>query len=136
MFRIPTLALFASMLISAAPAPAAACTGSNPAITDVRVQSVVPQGRAMRWTLAGTVVNQGTEGQPTNVLQSVAIYAYGQKLDQRSIPPLRAGQTFSFIYPYMRAFDAGKGTTTLDFRIVMEQGQNCNPANGTYTIRF
>lgn len=136
MFRILTVALFASLLIPAAPASAAGCVGANPAITDVSVQSVVPQGRAMRWTLAGTVENLGTQGQPTNVLQSVAVYAYGQKLDERSIPPLRAGQTFSWIYPYMRAFDAGKGTTTLDFRIVMEQGQNCNPANGTYTIRF
>lgn len=136
MFRILTLALFATMLISAAPALAAGCVGSNPAMTDVRVQSVVPQRRAMRWTLAGTVENLGTESQPLNVLQSVVISAYGQKLDQRSIPPLRAGQTFSFIYPYMRATDAGKGTTTLDFRIEMTQGQNCNPANGTYTIRF
>lgn len=135
MFRILTLALFAAMLISAAPA-AAGCVGSNPAMTDVRVQSVVPERRAMRWTLAGTVENLGTQSQPLNVLQSVAIFAYGQKLDQRSIPPLRAGQTFSFIYPYVRAVDAGKGTTTLDFRIEMTQGQNCNPANGVYTIRF
>jgi hypothetical protein len=133
MFRITIVTLCASMLISAA--PAIACTGPNPAIEWVKVQSVVPQGGENRFTIAGNITNLGS-AQPLNVLQYVSISAYGQRLDRRSIPPLRAGQSFSFIYPYFRSNQSGRGTSTLDFQIVMEQGVNCNPSNGHRSLTF
>jgi hypothetical protein len=133
MFRITILTLCASMLISAA--PALACTGPNPAIEWVKVQSVVPQGGENRFMIAANITNLGS-AQPLNVLQYVSISAYGQRLDRRSIPPLRAGQSFSFIYPYFRSTQSGRGTSTLDFQIVMTQGVNCNPNNGHYSLTF
>jgi hypothetical protein len=133
MFRITILTLCASMLIPAA--PAFACNGPNPAIEWIKIQHVMPQGGENRYTIAGNITNLGST-QPLNVLQYVSISAYGQRLDRRSIPPLRAGQSFSFIYPYFRSDQAGRGSSQLDFQIVMEQGVNCNPANGHYSLVF
>ncbi len=133
MFRITIFALCASMLVSAA--PALACTGPNPAIDWVKIQHVMPQGGENRFTIAANIVNRGS-AQPLDVLQYVSISAYGQRLDRRSIPPLRAGQAFSFIYPYFRSDQAGRGTSTLDFQIVMDRGVNCNPNNGHYSLTF
>lgn len=138
---IRTMAVIGFVLAQTAPAAAATCAGADPAITSVAVKSVARNGLLDRYTLVGTVTNVGSEAQASNVLQFVDIYQYGRKLDSRSIPPLPAAEsrTFSFIWP--RSSDAGRGTTTLDFRLdlraPMPPGREaCNPSNGTYRLTF
>jgi hypothetical protein len=134
MIRFFTAALVALAL---APAPAsAACLGSNPAITHVGVQSKMTRGQATMFHLVGTVTNEGTSGQPPNVLQFVDIWHDGEKMDSRGIPPLPLAGSHSFSYDFVRASDAGAGTTTLIFKIDVTSGTNCNPGNGTYKVTF
>ena len=114
----------------------AACLGPNPAITHVGVQSKMTRGQATMYHLVGTVTNEGSAGQPPNALQFVDIWHDGDKLDSRGIPPLPLGGSHNFSYDFIRASDAGAGTTTLIFKIDMTSGTNCNPANGTYKATF
>ena len=116
--------------------PAATCGGANPAITSVAVQNVTTNGGLNVYHLSGTVTNLGSMGQPSNTLQFVDIWQYGQKLDDRGIPPLAPGQSYTFGYDWQRSSEAANGTTTLSFRMRMRQGEDCNPANGVYRIRF
>jgi subtilase family serine protease len=134
MIRTVTAILF---VVALAPvgAAAATCAGSNPAITSAVVRSVTTAGMVNRYHVAGTVTNLGI-AEAGNVLQFVDIYVDGQKQDSRGIPPLANGQSYTFTYVWLRAADAGKNTTTLNFRIDMTQGNDCNPANGTYNLTF
>jgi len=127
--------LFALALVPLA-APAATCAGANPAITSVVVKNVTSSGTVDVYHLVGTVTNLGNQGQPSNTLQFVDIYTDTVKHDDRGIPPLAAGKSYSFGYNWTRSSDAGKGTTTMQFRIDMRQGSNCNPANGSSSITF
>jgi hypothetical protein len=95
-------------------ANAATCVG--PAISGVVVKNVDTVGNLNHYQIAGMVVNNGPT-QSSSVLQSVDIYQGDQKLDTRSIPPLKAGQSYAFTYVADRASDAGKGTTTLKFQL-------------------
>jgi hypothetical protein len=117
-------------------AAAATCAGANPAITSVAVKNVTSNGSLNDYHLVGTVTNLGSMAQSRDVLQFVDIYAYGEKKDSRGIPPLAPGQSSTFSYLWQRSVGAGNGTTTLDFRIAMHQGEDCNPANGTYHVTF
>ncbi|MBV8373882.1 MAG: hypothetical protein JO302_00075 [Candidatus Eremiobacteraeota bacterium] len=131
--------LFTALLIAAAlmPAPAAAaCLGSNPAITHVSVINHTTSGQVSRYHLVGTVTNEGTSGQPSNTLQFVTIWHDTDKVDSRGIPPLALGASYNFSYDWLRAPDAGAGTTKLTFRMDVRSGSNCNPANGTYSVTF
>ena len=116
--------------------PAATCGGANPAITSVAVQNVTTNGGLNVYHLSGTVTNLGSMGQPSNTLQFVDIWQYGQKLDDRGIPPLAPGRSYTFGYDWQRSSEAANGTTTLSFRMRMRQGEDCKPANGVYRIRF
>jgi|HubBroStandDraft_4_1064222.scaffolds.fasta_scaffold00004_91 hypothetical protein len=133
--RVLTAGLFALALVSTA-APAATCAGPNPAITSVVVKSVTSTGTVDVYHLVGTVTNLGSQGQPSNTLQFVDIYTDTVKHDDRGIPPLGAGKSYTFGYDWTRSADAGKGTTTMQFRIDTRQGSNCNPANGSSSITF
>jgi len=115
-------------------AVAATCAGANPAITSVSVKSVTSDGRLNSYHIAGTVTNLGSAGQPSNTLQFVDIWQYGNKLDDKGIPPLAPGQSASFSYTWQRSAEAARGSTVLNFRIRMEQGSDCNPGNGTYNL--
>lgn len=139
MLRITIILTLLALTQTSVASATAACAGADPSITAVTVQSVTPQGGPNglnRYNLVGTVVNTGSEAQASNVLQFVDIYAYGNKLDERGIPPLRPGQSYTFSYPWLRSSDAGNGTTTLNFRMDMRQGQDCSPTNGSYSLRF
>jgi hypothetical protein len=142
MFRTTALALlaFAQMLAGAA---SAACVGADPAIASVSVKGVTQggPGGVNRYNIAGTVVNMGSEGQASNVLQFVNIYENGDKLDSRGVPPLKAGQSYTFSYAVLRSADAGKGTGILSFRLDVRQPsppgrEDCNPSNDSFTLRF
>lgn len=111
---LSALALAASAQIL--PVQAQGCSAAGPAISSVSVSSATPDGNMTRYTLTGTVVNGGGS-QPSNMLQSVAIFMAGDKLDSRSIPPLQAGQSYKFSYDYLRSRDAGNGTTRLAFKL-------------------
>ncbi|HYL28047.1 MAG TPA: hypothetical protein VEW74_09450 [Candidatus Nitrosotalea sp.] len=114
----------------------AACQGPNPAITHVAVQTHMTRGQATMYHLVGTVTNEGTSGQPSNVLQFVDIWHDGDKLDSRGIPPLPLGGSHNFSYDFIRASDAGAGTTTLVFKIDITSGSNCSDADDTYKVTF
>jgi hypothetical protein len=129
-------ALVATLALTPLGAPAATCAGANPAITSVVVKNVTSNGQLNTYHIVGTVTNLGSQAQPSNTLQFVDIYAETDKHDDRGVPPLAPGQSYSFGYDWQRSTDAGSGTTTVHFRIEMRQGSNCNPANGTNSVTF
>jgi|GEM_PF-747604 len=133
------LVLIAQTLAVSAPA-SAACSGADPALVSVRLASVMPEGGNKRYRFSGRVVNVGRSGQPSNTLQFVEIYDRGIKLDNRGIPPLRPGGSYTFGYDYLRSADAGDGTSKLTFVIHMRSptgsAQNCSPNNDRYEVRF
>ncbi len=133
MIRTISIVLFLLAQTGAA-AVAATCAGANPAITSVAVKNVTSDGRLNDYHIVGTVTNLGSSGQPNNTLQFVDIWQYGNKLDDKGIPPLAPGQSASFSYMWQRSAEAARGSTILNFRIRMEQGSDCNPGNGTYSL--
>ena len=133
MIRTISIVLFLLAQTGAA-AVAASCAGANPAITSVAVKNVTSDGRLNDYHIVGTVTNLGSAGQPNNTLQFVDIWQYGNKLDDKSIPPLAPGQSSSFSYVWQRSAEAPRGSTVLNFRVRMEQGSDCNPGNGTYSL--
>ncbi|MBV8531994.1 MAG: hypothetical protein JO104_11820 [Candidatus Eremiobacteraeota bacterium] len=134
MIRTLILGLF---ILAVSPQPAvAACAGPNPAITSVHVPYHNTKGQLNIYHIVGTVTNEGSSGQPSNVLQFVDIYQYGQKLDSRGIPPLAAGASYNFSYNWARSVEAAAGSSMMNFRMDMRSGINCNPANGTYSVMF
>lgn len=133
MIRTISIVLFLLAQTGAA-AVAATCAGANPAITAVAVKNVTSDGRLNDYHIVGTVTNLGSSGQPNNTLQFVDIWQYGNKLDDKGIPPLAPGQSASFSYMWQRSAEAARGTTVLNFRMRMEQGSDCNPGNGTYSL--
>ncbi len=133
MIRTISIVLFLLAQTGAA-ALAATCAGANPAITSVAVKNVTSDGRLNDYHIEGTVTNLGSAGQPNNTLQFVEIWQYGNKLDDKGIPPLAPGHSASFSYMWQRSAEAARGTTILNFRIRMEQGSDCNPGNGTYSL--
>lgn len=135
MIRVLTVALFAALLAPLG-ASAASCAGANPAITSAVVKNVTPAGQLNTYHMTGTVTNLGSTGQPSSTLQFVDIYVDGQKRNDRGIPPLAAGQSYSFAFDWSRSGDAGPGTTTVRFRIRMVKGSDCNPANGSNSVTF
>ncbi len=135
MLRITTLAFAVLVLSATAVAPAAMCSGTDAAITTVSVKSVSTSNMTNHYMLTGTVSNLGTQGQANNVLQHVDIWLNDQKLDDRSIPPLAAGQSATFTYPWTRAVEAGKGSTVMTFKLD-GQGPDCYPANDHFTLTF
>lgn len=135
MIRV-AIAILVALALAPLEAAAATCEGPNPAITAAKVIGVTNAGTENVYRLSGTVTNLGGSRQPTNTLQHVGIYYAGDRLDSRSIPPLLAGQSFTFTYDWQRALDAGPGTTTVEFRMNMRRGENCYPANGTNSVTF
>jgi hypothetical protein len=135
MFRtILASALFLAPL-SAAPA-AAACSGAAPAITSVAVKDVTVQGGLNAYDLSGTVVNRGDTGQAAGVMQFVDIYAGAVKLDSKGIPPLAAGQSYTFSYVSSRSRDAGDGTSRLRFQLDPQPSTECTGGSASYAVRF
>lgn len=135
---IVTVMLLGQLATNAA---AATCAGADPAITSVKVQNVSSNGSLNSYTLVGTVTNLGSQKQASNVLQFVDIYQDRTRLNDRGIPPLAPGQSYTYSYLWQRAADAGNGTTTFHFNLRMVQpatpgSQDCDTANDTYRITF
>ncbi len=128
-----SIASFASLGAASAPAQVAMngmCMGPDLAITSVHAgrPHMDASGRNA-YRIAVTATNVGMHGQSGNALDSIALSENGVRLDVKGLEPLPAGasQTVSFIF--RRAADAGMGTSPLRFRILMEQGMDCNPMN-------
>ena len=132
------IVLVAQTLALATPPAAAACSGADPALVSVRLVSVTPDGGNKRYHFSGRVVNVGNRAQPSNTLQFVDIYDHETRKDDRGVPPLRPGASYTFGYDYLRSADAGDGTSRLRFvyRLVSPMGQNCSSNNDRQTIRF
>ena len=135
---ILTAVLLTQLSVNAA---AAGCAGADPAITSVRVQNVSGNGSLNHYTLVGKVTNLGNQGQASSVLQFVDIYQNGTRLEDRGVPPLAQGQSYTFSYDWQRASDAGTGTTTMHFSLRMTSpsppgSQDCNTGNDTFNVTF
>lgn len=131
-----SLIFFAAVL---APLGASACPGPDLAITSLYVASVAHTQYLTLYRVVGTVRNAGQDMQPGNTLQFVDVNQYGNRLDDRGIPPLKPGESYSVSYVWPRAVDAGLRTTPLEFRLrgVSPSGtQVCMPANGVRAIVF
>ena len=131
---IRSFAIF--LILALAPLGASAiCVGPKPAIGSVVVQSRATSGQVNHYHLVGTVTNVGQAAQASNTLQFVDIYQYGQRLDERGIPPLGLGSSATFTYNWPRSVDAAAGTTTLEFEVRVVQGLNCT-AKRPYSLTF
>lgn len=137
MNRVLTSVIIALALVPLGASAQSRCSGGNPAINHVEVQSTHTMGQVNTYVIVGSVTNMGTMNQPSSTLQFVDIYHGTVKVDSKSIPPITTAGTMHFTYNWPRASDAGPGTTTLVFKLRMVSGTNCNPANGaTYTLKF
>jgi len=130
-----------AMVCPPALAQKTACSGADPAIVSAAVQSTASDGRVNRYSVAIRVANLGAAKQPSNLLQSVDVYENGIKLDTKGLPPLRPGQSYTFVYVYQRSTDAGAGTTDLRLNLTVRKPspagkQDCNSANDTFTVTF
>jgi subtilase family serine protease len=127
-------------LLPATAASAVACHGIDLGITSVKVAKVTSNGSLNKYTLVGTVANLGDQRQPSNALQFVDLFTNGQRVEDRGIPPLAPGQSYTFSYIWPRATDAGSNTTVMRFSLRMVPpsagNSDCNPSNDTTTIRF
>jgi hypothetical protein len=135
-----TLALVA-LTQTSAPAARAACAGADPAIVSAAVKGMTSDGRVNKYAVSIRVVNLGRMNQPSNLLQSVEIWQNDIKLDMKGLPPLKAGQSYTFSYVYQRSTDAGQGTSDLALRLTMRQpsppgNMDCNPNNDRATVTF
>jgi hypothetical protein len=139
MLRVIIAAL--AFLAMSAPVFASPCNGVDLAVRSVSVKSVSTSGNLNRYEITGTVANVGSLSQGADALQSVDIYQENQKLDSKSIPPLKAGQSYQFSYTSMRSTDAGKDTAHLRFQLNVTHpspadSQICNMANDSFTLTF
>jgi hypothetical protein len=139
MIRITVVAV--AFLATMGPAFASPCNGVDLAVRAVSVKSVSTSGNTNRYALAGTVTNIGSASQGADALQSVDIYEGKQKLDGRSIPPLKVGESRPFSYVFERSTGAGNGTTRLRFQLNITHpspadAQSCNMSNDSYTLTF
>jgi hypothetical protein len=139
MIRILTVAL----ILAQAPvvAAAATCAGPDLVMTSVSVQSVAKTPFLNKYRVVGTVTNVGGATQSSNVLQFVDFNQYGDRLDDRGVPPLAPGQSYTVAYVWNRSVDAGRGTTPLTFTLRGVAPQpvalnDCNLANDSHDIRF
>ena len=110
---------FVVVLFAVAQLPAgalAACTTSSPEIAAVAVQRVEHTPYLNLYHVRVTVTNRTSQFQPGNALQFVDVTQYGDRLDDKGIPPLAPGASYSWTYVWKRSADAGSGTTPLNFR--------------------
>ena len=142
MYLLRPIAIALLLLAQTAVASAATtCSGPDPSIVSAVVQSVARDGGLNRYHLVGRVTNVGRAAQAANTLQFVDIFENGIKLDERGVPALKAGQSYTFAYTSSRSHQAGTGTTRLAFQLDVRHPfpthmQDCNRANDRYTLRF
>jgi len=126
--------MLATITALLAMASGAACPGADPAITNVTT-SLAAGTDVNTYTLDVTITNLGSVRQPSNTLQSVVIYLDGQKKDEKGLPPLGPGKTYSFPYLVHRNADAARGSTAVRLRLVQTQPAGaCSDSNDTKRI--
>jgi hypothetical protein len=123
------LAIF--LIVALTPVAASAC--SNLSLGSVGVKNVNSDGKLNHYQITGVVTNNGAS-QPSSALQAVDVYKGPVKLDSKSIPPLKAGQSFTFMYVSDRSSDAGKGSSHLRFMLDAKNGSICSVAPVTLTF--
>ena len=138
---VATIAISLSLVMLPGQSDAMSCTGADPAVVSVAVTGMQSDGNLNHYSLSAKVANLGRVAQAASTLQFVDIYKGSTKLDSRGIPPLRAGQTFTFTYVSMRSAQAGSKTTALSFRMNVRRPslpgtQDCNTGNGITMVRF
>ena len=114
------LGVMLAILLASAPVSALAaanCDGPNPAVTSVALRNVSHTPHLDFYHVTATVTNLGSQAQPGDALQFVDVVQYGGRLDDRGIPPLAPGQSYTIDYTWPRSADAGKMTSPLDFRM-------------------
>jgi hypothetical protein len=129
--------VFALTLLLIAPAlqaRAVTCSGSDPQIVGLSAKSEGASGSLVRFLITGSVVNRGAAAQASNLLQSVVIYDADDKLDTKSIPPLKPGQSFTFSYDSTRSAEAGAGSTILRFKL--DPISPCSVGDDVRTVTF
>ena len=122
-----------AVFLFAAITPSVASACSNLSLGNVGVKGMTSNGNLNHYRINGVVTNKGA-AQLSSTLQAVDVYKGPVKLDSKSIPPLRAGQSFTFTYVSTRSSDAGGGASHLRFVLDAKNGSMCNPAPATVTF--
>ncbi|HYL28048.1 MAG TPA: hypothetical protein VEW74_09455 [Candidatus Nitrosotalea sp.] len=116
-------------------AVAGTCNGANPAVTAVTLQRVSQTPHLNLYHVTATVTNLGNTPQSGNVLQFIDVVQYDGRLDDRGIPPLGPGESYTVTYVWPRSADAGKLTSPLNFRIrTTAPSDACIPTKGSAGI--
>lgn len=125
-FGVTLVVLLASTPVSAL--AAANCDGPNPAVTSVALRTISHTPHLDFYHVTATITNLGSQAQPGDALQFVDVFQYGGRLDDRGVPPLAPGQSYTIDYTWPRSADAGKMTSPLDFRVrtVTTSADNCS----------
>jgi hypothetical protein len=132
--------LLALCALAQGSALAASCSGADLTVTNVAVKGMNSDGGINHYQISGTVTNIGSAAQASSVLQSVDVYKGTVKLDAKSIPPLKAGESYTFSYISDRSSDAGNNTTHLKFNLDLQSPndptQNCSTQNDSFSLTF
>lgn len=124
-----------AIFLVAALTPAVANACSNLSLGNVAVKNMTTDGNLNYYHINGVVTNNGAN-QASSALQAVDVYKGPVKKDSKSIPPLKAGQSFTFTYVSDRSSDAGTNTSHLRFLLDAKNGTMCNPAAPPATLTF
>jgi subtilase family serine protease len=103
------------LALTSPPAVVASSCGA-PAITNAGIQSTSTSGDVRFTRVAITVVNHGPAQAPS-ILQSVDVYQNGSKVDQKGVPPLKAGASATVTYTFKRSAEAHDDTTRLRLQL-------------------
>jgi hypothetical protein len=117
----------------------ASCSGPDPAITGAVVQSQTTSAGLNTYVVAITVQNVGSQGQPSNLLQSVEVKQNGDHVDQKGLQPLRPGQKQTVTYTFTRSHGAAPHTTRLEFSLAQRTysipgPQDCSADNDRFRL--
>ena len=130
---LASVSLLSFLTSSTVAASGGACTGPDPAIVKTALQSSTENGSLRHLVVAITVSNLGDVKQASNVLQAVAVYQDGNKVDNKGVKPLGAHQLTTVTYTFDRSAQAAPGTTHLRFKLGLEgatpAGADCNTDN-------
>ena len=134
-----SIAGFVILALAPLGAPAASCTGVDVAIVHAGIASTSSSGNVNHYNLTATLTNLGTVAQHANILGSVDISMYGQKLDQRGVKPLAPGESTTISWTWQRSSEAAKGTSTIDLKYeiappVPAGQEECNTANDHFAL--
>jgi hypothetical protein len=119
-------ALAVFLIATLIPGAASAC--SNLSLGNVAVKNMTSDGKLNHYQINGVVTNNGAS-QASSTLQAVDVFKGPVKLDSKSVPPLKAGQSFTFTYVSDRSSDAGTNTSHLRFVLDAKNGSMCSTSS-------